>query len=482
MPKIFLSYRRSDSEDIAGRIYDRLVAHFGKGSLFFDVDTIPFGTDFREFLQGGVQQCQVLVAIIGPTWLSTIDDDGHRRLDNTADWVRIELESALARDIPVIPLLVRGARLPKATELPASLQALAYRNAATARAGRDFHRDMDVLIRGIETLIERFLATPSSTPHTPVEWASPTTPSAAPAPSTPSQNPARTPPAVPQSYRSERVESYPTFEFETATITGIEKTGLLGLGQPKLTITRRRTQAEYFREALGNGSTLDLVQIPAGQFLMGSPDSEEGRLDREGPQHRVSVPEFWLGKYPVTQAQYQAIMGQNPSRFSENGANRPVERVFWHDAVAFCEKLSQQTGRTYRLPSEAEWEYACRAGTTTPFYFGETISPVLANYGYSNLGQTTDVGQFPPNTFGLYDMHGNVLEWCADHWHDNYNGAHVDGSAWLVPGESENRHILRGGSWYSKPGVCRSANRGSGAPDIIGFDIGFRVVCGGTKT
>ncbi len=443
MPKIFLSYRRSDSEDIAGRIYDRLVADFGKGSLFFDVDTIPFGIDFREFLQGEVQQCQVLIAIIGPTWLSTTDDDGHRRIDNTADWVRIEIESALARDIPVIPLLVRGARLPKATELPASLQALAYRNAATARAGRDFHRDMDVLIRGIETLIERFIT--------------------------------------------------PTFKFEVVTVNA----------QGRVVNTTAKT-AEYFREDLANGVTLDLVKIPGRTLTMGSPKDEKGRdwygkfvdslkgVDVEGPQHRVTVPEFWLGKYPVTQDQYQAIMGKNPSRFSENGANRPVEQVSWHDAVAFCEKLSQQTGRPYRLPSEAEWEYACRAGTTTPFYFGETISPDLANYNgndtYANgpkgtyRKQTTEVGQFPPNAFGLYDMHGNVWEWCADHWHDNYSGAPVDGGAWLVPGESENRRILRGGSWDFNPVFCRSALRFGVAPDYVDFLVGFRVVCGGAGT
>ncbi|TVP64628.1 MAG: TIR domain-containing protein [Leptolyngbya sp. LCM1.Bin17] len=427
MPKIFLSYRRSDSEDIAGRIYDRLVADFGKGSLFFDVDTIPFGIDFREFLQGEVQQCQVLIAIIGPTWLSTTDDDGHRRIDNTADWVRIEIESALARDIPVIPLLVRGARLPKATELPASLQALAYRNAATARAGRDFHRDMDVLIRGIETLIERFIT--------------------------------------------------PTFKFEVVTVNA----------QGRVVNTTAKT-AEYFREDLGNSVTLDLVRIPAGQFLMGSPDSEKG----EGPQHRVSVPEFWLGKYPVTQDQYQAIMGKNPSRFSENGANRPVEQVSWHDAVAFCQKLSQQTGRPYRLPSEAEWEYACRAGTTTPFHVGPTITTDLANYngnftyGAGPTGvyreQTTEVGSFPANAFGLYDMHGNVWEWCADHWHDSYEGAPVDGSAWLASGEGENPRILRGGSWGGNPVRCRSAFRSGFAPDLINGNVGFRVVCGGAGT
>ncbi len=285
----------------------------------------------------------------------------------------------------------------------------------------------------------------------------------------------------------------PTYWFEVVTVN------------PEGEVANKTIKtAEYFREDLANGVTLDLVKIPGRTLTMGSPKDEKGRdwygkfvdslkgVDVEGPQHRVTVPEFWLGKYPVTQAQYQATMGQNPSHFTDNGANRPVEQVSWRDAVAFCEKLSQQTGRTYRLPSEAEWEYACRAGTTTPFYFGETISPDLANYdGNYTYGdgpkgiyreQTTKVGQFPPNTFGLYDMHGNVWEWCADHWHDSYDGAPVDGSAWLVPGESESRRILRGGSWLDFPEVCRSALRDRDAPDLIGSGVGFRVVCGGAGT
>ncbi len=458
MPKIFISYRRSDSEDIARRICDRLIAHFGKDSIFFDVDTIPFGIDFRDFLKAEVQQCQVLIALIGPDWLSTTDSNGDRRLDNPADWVRIEIESALARNIPVIPLLVRGARLPRPNELPDSLQNLAYRNAATARPGRDFHRDMDVLISGLETLIERFIATEPSTaeaqPPSTVGWASPTSPQ---------------PPAI-----------YPSFEFETVTV---DDRGEI--------IARTPKTAEYCTEDLGNGIALELVKIPAGQFLMGSPDSEEGHDGNEGPQHSVMVPEFWLGKYPVTQAQYQAITGKSPSRFSENGSNRPVEQVSWYDALAFCEKLSQQTGRTYRMPSEAEWEYACRAGTTTPFHFGPTLTTDLANYdgreSYVNepkglyREQTTKVGSFSPNVFGLYDMHGNVVEWCADHWHGNYAGAPTDGSAWLSDGETASR-VLRSGSWGFYPWFCRSADRKDRWPGYGSITVGFRVCCSAPRT
>ncbi len=244
---------------------------------------------------------------------------------------------------------------------------------------------------------------------------------------------------------------------------------------------RPKHSAKYFTEDLGNGVTLDMVQIPGGTFTMGSPAEEKLRDNDESPQHQVTVQPFYMGRYEVTQAQYQAIMGNNPSNFK--GQKRPVETVSWNDAVEFCKKLSQKTGRTYRLPSEAEWEYACRAGTTTPFYFGETITTSLVNYngnypyGSAPKGeyrkQTTDVGTFPPNTFGLYDMHGNVWEWCQDTWHSNYNGAPTDGSAWI---DNKNRsRLLRGGSWVANSWVCRSAGRDSYNPGAVGNPVGFRV-------
>jgi formylglycine-generating enzyme required for sulfatase activity len=189
-----------------------------------------------------------------------------------------------------------------------------------------------------------------------------------------------------------------------------------------------------------------------------------------------------MGKYEVTQAQYQAIMGNNPSNFK--GEKRPVEQVSWNDAVKFCEELSKKTGRAYRLPSEAEWEYAARAGTDTPFHFGETITTDLANYNgnftYASAPkgeyrkETTDVGIFPPNSFGLYDMCGNVWEWCLDKYHNNYNGAPTNGSAWLDGGEDT--RLLRGGSWDFSPRNCRSAVRGRFNPVDRDYDIGFRLV------
>jgi formylglycine-generating enzyme required for sulfatase activity len=249
-----------------------------------------------------------------------------------------------------------------------------------------------------------------------------------------------------------------------------------------------------FTEDLGNGVTLDMVAIPGGTFLMGSPESEPERSDRESPQHTVTIQPFFMGKFPVTQAQWQVVaslpkvnidLKSDPSYFK--GANRPVEQVFRDNAVEFCRRLSKATGREYRLPSEAEWEYACRAGTTTPFHFGETITTDLANYnGDSTYGsgskgqsreQTTDVGSFPANAFGLRDMHGNVWEWCQDHWHENYNGAPTDGSAWVDGNDNQNRRMIRGGSWCFKPRLCRSASRFYYDPAYDDNFIGFRVVC-----
>ena len=243
---------------------------------------------------------------------------------------------------------------------------------------------------------------------------------------------------------------------------------------------------------------IELVHIPAGTFLMGLAEGEVDYKNYESPQHLVTVPEFLMGKYPVTQAQWRAVatglpkiehdLDPDPSYFT--GDTHPVEQVNWYEAVEFCNRLSQAAGREYRLPSEAEREYACRAGTTTPFHFGETITTDLANYDgsypYNNYGlrgeyrgQATPVGSFPPNGFGLYDMHGNVWEWCQDVWHDNYEDAPTDGSAW--DGDGVER-VLRGGSWDSSARGASSAKRGWYTPYFRLNNTGFRVCCSAPRT
>jgi formylglycine-generating enzyme required for sulfatase activity len=272
-------------------------------------------------------------------------------------------------------------------------------------------------------------------------------------------------------------------------------------------VSREQRDTQGFVEDFGNGVVLDLVQIPGGTFLMGSPEAELDRYDDE-TLHEVTIAPFLLGRYTITQAQWRLVAGLpqvnrelNPEPSYFKGKDRPVEQVSWEDAVEFCDRLSQHTNREYRLPSEAEWEYACRAGTTTPFHFGETIATDLVNYngtdweyegktylGFYGMGsrgeyrkQTTDVGIFPANAFGLYDMHGNVWEWCLDHWHDNYEGAPTDGSAWLSEDKSSKR-LLRGGSWFFNPRLCRSAVRVSNSPDFRDFNLGFRVLCLAART
>ncbi len=287
-----------------------------------------------------------------------------------------------------------------------------------------------------------------------------------------------------------------TFKFEVVTVNRRGK------------IIKRETKlAQYFTENLGNNITLEMVAIPGGKFMMGSPEDEAERYDEESPQHEVTVPPFFMGKYPITQAQWRAVaaleqvnrsLETDPSYFK--GDNLPVEQISWDQAIEFCDRLSKYTGKHYRLPSEAEWEYACRAGTTTPFHFGETITSDLANYDaeytYADSPkgkpreQTTPVGSFEvANAFGLYDMHGNVWEWCYDHWHEDYEGAPTDGSAWIdnikILNENDNHpqmRMLRGGSWDSDPRYCRSACRHRSKPDDRNYNVGFRVVVSAART
>jgi formylglycine-generating enzyme required for sulfatase activity len=280
----------------------------------------------------------------------------------------------------------------------------------------------------------------------------------------------------------------PLFSFELATV---QKQG------DKWVIQRELREAFGFVEHL-NAETdlsLEMVSILGGTFLMGSPETEPGRQDREGPQHEVTVPEFFMGRYSVTQAQWRFVaeylplvkqkLDADPSRFK--GEDLPVERVNWERAVEFCDRLSIHTQRQYRLPSEAEWEYACRAGTTTPFHFGETIAPELANYDYKyayndgptgkSPGKTTPAGEFShANSFGLSDMHGNVWEWCLNDY-SGYDGrSPIDGNPRLKTSKTASSKVIRGGSWDYYPQHCRSAYRNYfNARDSSDY-IGFRIV------
>jgi formylglycine-generating enzyme required for sulfatase activity len=286
-------------------------------------------------------------------------------------------------------------------------------------------------------------------------------------------SPAASPPSTPSSAKVQ----WQRCEFTVITV-----------GNNGLESSRIQSSAKFFAEDLGSGLLLEMLQIPTGGFQMGSPQGE-GVAD-EKPQHYVTVPAFLMGKYAVTQAQWRAVaalpqidvpLEAEPAKFL--GDNRPVEQISWFEAMEFCQRLTRLTGHPYRLPSEAEWEYACRAGTTTTFCFGEILTPSLARYRMNAVnamistttGETAQVGSYRPNGFGLFDMHGNVYEWCADLWHDDYTDAPTDASAWLD--SNDKRRIIRGGSWVDLPRFCRSALRDACSPVLRNDLVGLRVVC-----
>ena len=257
-------------------------------------------------------------------------------------------------------------------------------------------------------------------------------------------------------------------------------------------LAREKKSAKFFAEVIDTVE-LKMVKVEEGSFLMGSPPKEPGRGNDEGPQRLVRVRPFYLGMYEVTQAQWREVarlpkvdvdLPASPSFFT--GGSRPVEQVSWDEAMEFCKRLSEKTGRRYRLPSEAEWEYACRAKSEAAFHFGENIRARTANYhgrfSYGAApeediyrGATTPVGSLNvANDFGLYDMHGNVLEWCEDVYHASYHGAPNDGRAWVNGGGSPLR-VARGGSWRGDAIGCGSAARSPYAPDTRENDLGFRI-------
>jgi formylglycine-generating enzyme required for sulfatase activity len=299
-----------------------------------------------------------------------------------------------------------------------------------------------------------------------------------------------------------------TYQFDIVALNGD--------GMPR---ERYHGQAQYFIEDLGNDVKLEMAWVPGGTFFMGTSDNEINKLTGElrrhlpydvpgyaherikwqTPQHKVTVPSLYMGRIEVTRAQWRAVanlpkvnreLASDPSYFKLSDL-QPVEQISWEEAMEFCERLSRATGRNYRLPTEAEWEYACRAGTITQFHFGDTITADLVNFAANFPFDSAPVAEFKTHTaiagsynvanqFGLYDMHGNVREWCLDVWHDNYKGAPVNGTAWLTGGKKMER-VIRGGSWVNDASYCRSAFRTGNAIDYKNYSIGFRVAISGSR-
>jgi formylglycine-generating enzyme required for sulfatase activity len=262
-----------------------------------------------------------------------------------------------------------------------------------------------------------------------------------------------------------------------------------------MNILRRIAYTISFKKVPGQVMTkrsidMKFVWIPAGEFVMGSSPKEKGHCSNEGPQRKVTISKgFWLGQTPVTQRQYVRIMGNNPSLFNKDHDEftrlpqhqpffdeRPVEQVSWNDAIGFCQTLSRKMYEEYSLPTEAQWEYACRAGTTTAYCFGDNISQLekYAWYLDNSNGTTKRVGYREPNAWNLYDMLGNVNEWCQDWYQDNYNG--LDNVDPQGPSCGTSR-VLRGGCFLSNAAGCRAAFRDCGTPEYIGpANTGFRII------
>jgi formylglycine-generating enzyme required for sulfatase activity len=501
--KIFINYRRDDSAAEALNVAQYLENRFGKSSIFIDIDRLRAGQKFATVLEDKLGQCKVMLAIIGPNWIDARDEkSGTRRLDNPEDWVRLEIERSLARNIPVIPVLVAGATLPSKSELPPSLQPLiGYQYATVTTNG--FRHEMAGLARDVTELTVRRLRGRMAAAVSalilggyvaayqfgaPVWWPSfgQAQPNVVEAPK-PNGKPETAPKGNPDA-----AEAEPGRKVEAAR-------------DPGPSVTPR--SGEIFRDRLADGNPClmcpEMVVAPAGSFMMGSAPSEIAALTleflndaawwkTEGPQHKVTIPHpLAIGRYAVTFAEWDACVadgGCNGYEPRDRGWGRgklPVINVKWYDAQAYAAWLTRKTGKPYRLLSEAEREYATRARTTTAFSWGPSISTSQANYNgnYTFAGgakgvyreKTVPVDSFAPNPWELYNVHGNVREWVEDCWHDGYQGAPSDGSAWTTACTDGGRRVVRGGCWSDHPQFLRSADRDRGMADLPYNDIGFRL-------
>lgn len=449
MADIFVSYRRDDSQHAAGRLNDRIEAAFGAGRVFFDTVAIQPGEDFVDVLGAKVGACRILIAVIGPRWLEILEG----RLGEANDFVRIEIAEAMRRGVRVVPVVIDGAKLPPESRLPEELKPLVRRHAVPVRADT-FRSDVDQLV----AFMRQYLDGPTG----------------------PAQTENRIQIAAPLVHGAPKDENG----------AGCFLPGNGG--------------HEWFKD---HDDGPEMVVVPAGEFVMGSPTDDAERIGSNHPHaHAVGAEEplhlvridraFAVARLALTVDEFsvfaQAARRNLPDElftfehgrwevrrgrswlrpgFAQNGRH-PVVGVSWEDAQAYCAWLSQISGRPYRLLSEAEWEYVARAGTTTPFPWGRQITPALANYNgeklYAGGGakgiyrkSTVPVDyageEFRASPWGLQQMLGNVWEWTADTFHPSYVGAPSNGAAWTLGGSPS--RIVRGGSWNSSPRTLRSARR-----------------------
>ncbi len=433
MGKIFISYRREDSPADSGRIYDRLWPKYGRENVFKDVDNIPLGADFRRILSDEVAKCDVMLVVIGRQWVNIADEHGQRRLDNPNDFVRIEVEAALARNIPVIPVLVQNTVMLQERELPTSLAPLTYRNGMPVRSNDPFfHGDMDLLIHKLDVLF-------------------------APAPAQPA---ASAPPVpLPQPPSAQAVK-LPADKLPVR------------LSQLGFTAYHTARGAEYMAPPL--------CTVPAGSFLMGSDKRTDPQVyDSELPQHAVNLAAFQIGTFPVTVAEYACFVrvGQKPPQDWQaqlGKLDHPVVSVSWQDAMAYVGWLAAHTGQPWRLPSEAEWEKAARGTDGRIYPWGDVFDASRANTNEGGKQATTPVGSYPSGAspYGALEMAGNVWEWTNTVYKPYpYNAG--DGRERV---ESTENRVLRGGSWFYSAWNARAAYRSYIQPVIVNNNLGFRLI------
>lgn len=505
--KIFINYRRDDTLATAGRLHDRLTKAFGRKNICMDVDRVPAGVDFVGYLNQQVAAADVFLAIIGPNWLTSKDDNGRRRLENPNDFVRVEIAAALNRNARVIPVLVDRATIPDADNLPDPIKSLVRRHAINVRNAH-FGSDADRLIEKIRDALRGGRSKRTTTIAVGVITAAI----------------ALLAVAGVSIYRTELLSLpwsgalYRT-EARTARATATEvqvklqaedadrkRTALLKAEQERAAAEAKRKadaeiaakaaadaqakrkaeeaepqriasmKGEQARMALETNGRADLqkivratsigqsfrdctdvcpemIVVPAGAFLMGSDDGESN----EKPPHRVVIPApFAVAKFESTFAEWDACIAEGGCKYRPDDkgwgrGNRPVIYVSWHNITSeYLPWLSARTGKLYRLLNEAEWEFVARANTNTAYSWGNDIGQKRASCNGCTtqwIKHTELVGSFAPNGFGVHDMHGNVYEHTQDCWNESYRGAPIDGSAWMTGDCSQ--HVIRGGSWFT---------------------------------
>lgn len=443
MSGIFISYRRELDAGWAGRLAADLKRDLPDRPVFHDIASIEIGEDFGIAIERALGHCAVLLVVIGPRWLDAQHPHGGRRIDDEDDWVRIEILTGLQGNLRVVPVLVGSAAMPGGNQLPDALKLLVRRNAHEITDKRwDF--DVGELVKALRRIPAHGVEKGSATPPSQAAHAGIVTP-------------AEPIPAVMPAYEPAQLPSHILFAHDLPAPGTVFRHG------PDLP---------------------ELVVLPAGRFLMGSPENEKGRSTDEGPRHEVTTAcPFTVGLYPVTFAEWEAFVtaGGGAHRPTDEGWGRgrqPVINVSWDDAQTYVAWLRYTTGQPYRLLSEAEWEYAARAGSQTRYPWGDEPGKNKANFDgsgskWSNR-QTSPVGSFASNAFGLHDMIGNVWEWVQDAWHDSYQGVPDDGRAWE---EGSGPRVVRGGSWFDLTNYCRAACRLRYYPGLRNYGLGFRVCC-----